>query len=145
MGIVIADVIARLKGRVTDFRSVEGVADFTELLKQNALPQQSPAAHVVPNGIRAGKPDAATSIFTQPTAEAIGILMTLRSNDRAGETALNEIDALIAKVIHAIAGWAPNDEVGVFQLERGNVLSVDAEALVYQLTFSITDQLRISS
>ena len=145
MGVVIADVIARLNARVPEFRSIEGVADFTELLKQNALPQQTPAAHVVPNGIRGGKPEAAAGLFTQSTSEAIAVLLTLRSNDQAGERALADVDGLIGNVINAIAGWASNDEVGVFQLETGSVLSLAAGTLVYQLTFSITDELSITS
>ncbi|MEM5477170.1 hypothetical protein [Pacificibacter sp. AS14] len=145
MGIVIADVMARLKTQVTDLRSVEGVADFTTLLKQNALPQQTPAAHVVPTGIRGGKPETATGVFTQPTSEAVAVILTVRTNDQAGESALGAVDALIESTIAALAGWAPNDELGVFQLERGSVLDLSADALVYQLEFSISDQLRITS
>lgn len=145
MGIVIADVIARLEDQVTGLRSVEGVADFTTLLKQNALPQQTPAAHVVPTGIRGGKPETATGVFTQPTSEAVAVILTVRSNDQAGERALEAVDALIESTIAALAGWAPNDELGVFQLERGSVMNMSAGALVYQLEFSIADQLRITS
>jgi hypothetical protein len=145
MGIVIADVMTRLETRVTDLRSVNGVADFTTLLKQNALPQQTPAAHVVPTGIRGGKPETATGVFTQPTSEAVAIILTVRSNDQAGERALEAVDALIESTIAALAGWAPNDELGVFQLERGSVMNMSAGALVYQLDFSIADQLRITS
>jgi hypothetical protein len=145
MGIVIADVMTRLETRVTDLRSVNGVADFTTLLKQNALPQQTPAAHVVPTGMRGGKPETATGVFTQPTSEAVAIILTVRSNDQAGERALEAVDALIESTIAALAGWAPNDELGVFQLERGSVMNMSAGALVYQLDFSIADQLRITS
>lgn len=145
MGIVIEDVIARLKAQITDLRSIKGVADFTALLKQNALPQQTPAAHVVPTGIRGGKPDVSAGVFTQPTTEAIAVILTLRSNDQAGERALGDVGALVEKVIAGLAGWAPSDELGVFQLERGSVLDLSAGTLVYQLDFSISDQLRITS
>lgn len=143
MGVLFENVIERLKNRVSDLRDVKGVADFTTLLKQNALPQQTPAAHVVPTSIRGGKPDAGAGVFTQPTTEAIAIILTLRPNDQAGERALNNLDVFLGSVIAAIAGWCPDDELGVFQLERGAVVSMTAGTLVYQLDFSIADQLRI--
>jgi hypothetical protein len=145
MGILFSDVMTRLEDRVSDLRSIKGVADFTTLLKQNALPQQTPAAHVVPTSIRGGKPDAAAGVFTQPTTEAIAIILTLRPNDQAGERALEQVDVIIGSVIAAIAGWCPDDELGVFQLERGTVLSMSAGTLIYQIDFSIADQLRITS
>lgn len=141
---IVPDVMARLSDRVVDLRYIEGVADFTKLLQKKSLPQQTPAVHVVPTGIRGGTPDAASAVFTQPTTETISVILTIRSNDQAGERAMEQAGQKINAIINAIAGWAPNDEIGVFVLGRGTVSNVGAGAFVYTLEFSIADQLRIT-
>ena len=141
---MIAQVIARLQAQVPALAGrVEGAADFTDLKRRNALPQQTPAAHVLPLGLRGGRADAASGAFTQMFDETIAVLLTVRSHDRTGARALEDVAPLIRAIVEAIAGWAPNDEVGVFALGRGQLVNMSAGTFVYQVDFSITDQLRI--
>jgi hypothetical protein len=139
-------LITRLEAQVPTLAGrVNGAADFADLMKRNALPKATPAAHVIPLGLAGGAADASTGAFTQMFTETIGVMLTVRSYDRTGEKALGTIDTLIRSIVDAVAGWGPNDEIGVFQLSCGNLVNMSAGTIVYQLDFSITDQLRILS
>ena len=141
---MISDVIARLDTYVPDLSGrIEGAAQFAALMKSNALPQVTPAAHVLPLGLQGGQADASAGEFTQIYQEVIGVVLTLRSNERTGAKALPPLDQLIMEVISAIAGWGPDSAIGVFRLVRGSILSMSAGTIVYQLDFSLSDQLRI--
>lgn len=138
-------VTARLQGLVpTDLRKVEGAADMMALMKANALPQQTPAAHVVPVGLRGGARQDVAGAFVQDIEETIGVTITMRGNDPAGSRALSRVGGVIAAVIAALVGWGPDNEPGEFRLVRGVVLRIDAEALVYLIEFAIPLQLRFA-
>lgn len=137
-------VITRLKTEVNAFSNrVEGAADFAGLMKRNALPQKTPAAHVLPLGLAGGQVDAVAGLFRQNFKETVSVMLTIRTNTRTGAKALADVRTLIFDIITAIAGWAPSDEIGVFALSRGHLVNMSAGTLVYQLDFTITDQLRI--
>jgi len=143
---MIADVITRLKARVTDLQSrVEGAAQLAEMARTNRLPQASPAAFVIPTGIRGGEVDSVTSLYTQMIQEGIAVVLVIRSHDPTGRRILDRVDSFIHEVITAIAGWAPGDEVGEFQFRRGQTVSFREGTLTYQIDFEIADQLRITS
>ena len=136
-------VITRLKDQVAGLGGrVEGAAGFTALMQQNALPQSTPAAHVLPLGLQGGAAQSSAGAFTQMFDEALGIVLTVRAHDQTGAKALEKVSQLIREVIAALIGWGPDDEIGVFRLSRGQLVSIRAGALVYQLDFIITDQLR---
>lgn len=144
-----SDAIALIRDRLTAFvpeltGRVEGAAAFAELQRQNALPQVTPAAFVIPLGLQGGAADAVAGLFRQEVQEIVGVMLTLRSFSRTGEQALPELDALVAKVVAAVAGYAPADAVGSFRLLRGALVSMSAGTIVYQLEFSLSDQLRIA-
>lgn len=141
---LVRDIIARLEKRVPDLSGrIEGAAAFAALLKQGALPQQTPAAHVVPAGLRGGAVSAVTGLTRQAVTETFSVVLTIRSHDRVGDGALEPLDALLPAIIAAIVGWQPPDAIDVFALTRGAVVSMSAGTLVYQLDFSLPMQLRI--
>lgn len=141
---MITPVIDRLKTQVPEFSGrIEGAGEFAALMRQNALPQVTPAAHVLPLGLRGGQGQAAAGAFRQEVEEVVAVLITLRAHSRTGAEALPDLDALIRKVITAIAGWGPDDAIGVFRLSRGQLVSMSAGTMLYQLDFALTDQLRI--
>lgn len=138
-------VISRLQARVPLLdRRTEGAADFVTRMRTKALPQQTPFANVIPLGIQGGNPSIAAGSYEQPVTDTVGVMLTIRSDDATGRAALAEVDQLITDIIAAIAGWAPGDEVGVFALARAYLLSMDAGTLIYQIEFTINDQLRIT-
>lgn len=143
---MIGPVINRLTSQVPDFSGrIEGAAEFAALMRQNALPQVTPAAHVLPLGLRGGQGQTGAGAFRQEVEEVVAVLITLRAHSRTGREALPDLDALIRKVIAAIAGWGPEDAIGVFRLARGQLVSMSAGTMLYQLDFALTDQLRILS
>ena len=143
---MIADIITRLKSNAPVFSGrVEGAGSFAAMMQSKRLPHVTPAAHIVPVGLQGGKAEAAAGAFTQDTVETFGVIFTVRSSDPVGRDKLEPIDAIKAEVIAALAGWAPSTEVGVFQLVSGSLRNITDGALVYQLDFRISDQLRILS
>lgn len=143
---MIGQVIARLKTAVPAFAGrVEGAAELAALMRQNALPQVTPAAHVVPLGLQGGAATTATAVFRQDVEVLLGVLITLRTNSRTGGGQLPELNSIITDVTAAIAGWAPIETVGVFRLSRGQLVTMAAGTIVYQLDFALPDQLRINT
>lgn len=142
---MIAQVRTRLDAQVSALTGrVHGAADFSDLLRRNQLPQVTPAAHVLGLGMTGGRGESSAGLYTQIFDQVIGVVLTIRSHSATGDRVLDDAEALIRAVLEAVAGWSPNDEIGVFRLVRGNLVSMQAGTLVYQLDFTITDQLRIT-
>jgi hypothetical protein len=127
-------------------KRVEEIADLAALIRQKQLPAHSPWAFVVPAGIDGGVPDAATGVYRQHVKEVVGVILVLQvPGDPKARRALATLDDLIVDVIQAVCGWSPDDDsIGVFELRRGRLLSVDGGNVMYQLDFSMDDQLRIT-
>lgn len=141
---MIESIIARLSSEVSILEHrVEGAGNFADLMQRNALPQHTPAAHVLPLGLIGRQADAGAGAFTQGIEEAIAVILTIRNHTPAGQKALAELRDVIFAIVKAIAGWAPSDEIGVFRLTRGSILNASKGTVVYQIDFAITDQLRI--
>lgn len=137
-------IITRLNDQVPEFSGrIEGAAELAGLMRQNALPQVTPAAHVLPLGLRGGQAQAGAGTYRQEIEDVVAVLITLRAHSRTGREALPDIDTLSRKVIDAIAGWGPGDAIGVFRLARGALVSMSAGTVLYQIDFALTDQLRI--
>ncbi|MDX8354355.1 hypothetical protein [Cognatiyoonia sp. IB215182] len=142
---MIEAVITRLKAQVGFLQErVEGAADFTNLVATRKASSYSTIAHVIPLTLRGGAADAATGMFRQSFDRSVSVILSIRSNDRNGRAALTNLEDNLFAIINAIVGWAPNDEVGVFRLVGGRVVSMAQGLFIYQIDFSIQDQLRIA-
>lgn len=138
-------VIARLKARAPNLRTVEGAAELAALLEANALSQRPDvSAFVLPTGMRGGPVGSASELFTQSVEESVSVLLSMRNADRTGARALLEIGPEIDAVIAAICGWGPNDAPGVFKLVRAAAAGLSKGTFTYLIEFSISDQLRIT-
>lgn len=141
---LVRPVMDRLDGAVPDLSGrIEGAASLTALVKANALPPVTPAAHVVPLGLRGHEPAAVSGLYRQVVDESVSVLLTVRSYDRVGDAGLDPVDALVPQIIAALCGWQADGTLGPLRLVRGGVASLTAGALVYQLDFSAPTQLRI--
>lgn len=128
-----------LKGRV------QPAAELAGLVARNALPQVTPAAFVLPLGLRGGTPDAATGLFRQAVEEVAAVLLVLRSaSDPTGAAAMPTINELEATLIAGICGWSPAGAMGDVRLVRAALVSLSAGHVLYQIDFALTDQLRIT-
>lgn len=139
----LADVTA-LAGRI------EPAASLSDLMARNQLPQVTPAAFVLPLGLRGGRADAAAGLYRQDIAEMLGVVLILRSaGDATGGKLADRLTPIRDDVIRRIAGWAPpsgwleGETIGVFTVSRGQLITLSAGALVYQLDFAVDDQVRI--
>lgn len=122
---------------------VHSAAKLAQLRQQNQLPQNCPAAFVLPTGLRAGRANAATGLFRQPVEWFESVVLAVRAqNDATGAAALTQIEPIIMATIGAVAGEDHPDRIGVYVLASGDLLSLDAGLLIYQLDFAIEDQLR---
>ena len=134
---------------IPDFHGrVQGAAALSALMSAGQAPQTTPAAFVLPLGLRGGAADAVTGLFRQQLAWSSGVVICVRvAGDVTGVKANEVLVPLIEAVILAIAGTdaiGPHDEaIGVWRVSRGELLSLSAGLLVFQLDFTIDDQLRI--
>ena len=147
---LVADLVTRISTTVPQLaKRVETAAELSELVRRKALPQASPFAFVLPAGLQPhNSGEAGAGIFVQNVDESFAVVLFVRaSGDITGGRTLPTIDALVWAVIEAVCGWVPpdaeNDAVGVFHLRRGQLLSAEAGAVIYQLDFGIQQQVRI--
>jgi len=142
---LVTDVAGRLEAQIAALNNrVQGAAEMSELIRKNALPSSPKSAFVLPAGLTPrGEGDAAAGAFTQMLDEVISVVLVLPSSgDVTGRKALDPVDELVDQVIAAIAGWSPSNAIGVFRLSRGSLVSLTNGRILYQLDFSIQDQIR---
>ena len=132
----------RLRDEVGALRSVEGAASMAALMQANGLPQQTPAAHVVTLGMQGGNEEASAGAFVQTYQEVLGVIVTWRTVVNSDRT-VTDVEELIRTIVEAVAGWVPEGAMAPFKLQRGQLVTMTKGTLVYQLDFSIADQLRI--
>lgn len=148
MTTLIDAVVTRLGANVPALGGgrVEAVADLAALVEQGVMPQAEVAAFVVPLGfddIGGGSSSAGAHI--QNLNDSVGVILVVRApGDAKARRALPTIDDLSEAVQRAIAGWTPDHTPGVFKVVRGRLVSVMAGAIMYQLDFQLTRQLRIT-
>ncbi|WP_316200407.1 MULTISPECIES: hypothetical protein [unclassified Bradyrhizobium] len=147
MTTLVDSVAARIEALVSDLAGrVEGIADLAALVAEGALPQREVTAFVVPLGFDDRGGDSATSVHTQMLENAIGVVLCIKAlGDTKARRALPPIERLTDSVLHAVAGWAPDDVAGVFRVTRGRLLSAEKGLVLYQLDFALQDQLRVVS
>lgn len=138
------EVIARLKAKVPDLQRVDDAASLAELLATKAISPAPVVGYVVPLGLVGTGAEAMSGVIDQNIKETIGVVLVIRGVDPSGRKVLKKIKPFIDDIIAALVGWAPSDEAGVFELQRGQQLSMKDGILIYQLDFFINDQLRIT-
>lgn len=120
---------------------VIGAADLAVLTAQNRLPQVTPAAAVVPLGMRGGAVTAVMSRFRQIVARRVGVVLVWRAPDPATVRAADDVEALAEAVVAALAGWTPDAETpGVLRLEDGALVALTGGTIRYDLVFVLDDQ-----
>lgn len=134
----ISDAVPALKDRM------DQVAALAALTAEGALPQREIAGFVVPLGFDDRGGQSASGAYTQMLAETLGVILCVKAlGDAKAKRAMTTIDTLVGDVMNAVAGWGPADAVGVFTATRGRLVSVTKGLVIYQLDFTLLDQLRI--
>ena len=140
------EVRERIEGRVPALAGQIGNAgEFAKLVEANQLPQRAKGGFVLPGSISGGSRQAISGMFTQAIAETVLVVLTVRvASDPTGQRALDEITPLVRDVVAAVCGYSPADAPGVFALARGELVGAAQGMLIYQLDFTLDDQLRIT-
>lgn len=138
-------IISRLKSRVPDLGNrVAGAAEFAALTATGALPQVTPAAHVIPTGISGSKQAPQIGLYVQGIERLFSIILTMRASDASASRSLGAASDLVEDIIKALAGWELGGRIGVMTFRRSALVSASKGALSYELSFSLSDQLRIN-
>ncbi len=143
-----------VKDRIADVEGIAGriqpAANLSELMARGLAPQGGDAAFILPLGIRGGAVKAMAGRFIQDIAETLGIVLMIRAvGDASGARSTERLVPIRDAVIRRIVGWSPpsnwleGETVGQFSLSRGQLLTLTAGLLTYQLEFALGDQLRI--
>lgn len=147
-------MFGQVRDRIADIADLGGrispAASLSELMQRGQAPQVCPAAFILSAGIRGGSVEAMAGLFKQDVVETVGIVLFLRAaGDATGAKASDQLVPLRNAVITRIVGWSPQSDwlegesVGAFRLGRGELISLSAGLLTYQLDFVFDDQLRI--
>ena len=142
----IDDVRTRVEAEVEALTGrLLNAGDFANLVATNQLPQVTPAGYVLPAGLQGGVADAVAGLFRQDFDETVSVVLVDRvAGDPLAGAAIDSITPLVRSVIEAVVGWAPADAIGVFQLGHAELVGAKDGALVFQIDFTLNDQLRIN-
>jgi hypothetical protein len=136
-----AAVRDRLLSEVEDLGGrVIPALDFAAMLARRQLPQVTPAAAVLPLGMRGGAVTATFGRFRQLVARRVAVVLVLRAPEPASARGTADLEALAEAVFAALAGWTPDDTTpGVVRLETGDLRSLEGGTLLYDLQFILDD------
>lgn len=124
---------------------VQGAAKLAQLTEKGAQMTADRAAFVLPLGLRGGAASAAAGLYRQSIDRLVGVVLMVRNRgDDTGEKAALEMSDLVDAVIAAVVGGGPEEAIGVYTLVRGELVSIAAGTITYQLDFALEDQLRIA-
>jgi len=139
-------VSARIEDKVPDLAGrTLGAGDFADLVEKNRMPQQTPAAYVLPGGYTGGEAQASAGLFVQTMSETVIVIVAVRvAGDPLHSAAVAQASPIVRQVIEGVAGWGPDEAPGVFVLSRGELVGAKDGLLIFQIDFTLMDQLRIT-
>ena len=141
---MIEAIIQKLTAEAPELGPVKGAVDFGALVAGGQMPQTTFSAYVLPAGLIGRTAESATGMFVQTFDEAVSIILAIRSFEASGTRAIDPLRTLVMSVCQTLGGWAPGDESGVLTLRTGRLVSMQAGLVVYQIDFTLTDQMRIA-
>lgn len=143
----VAAIRDRLEAQVPLLAGRTGsAAALAQLMRTGGAPEAPVFAHVVPEGIVGGKATSFSGIFAQETARRFAVILTLRSHDATGVRAMDSLEDLLDSVCAALAGWSPDPaNTGALVLGGVRLVSAQGGTFVYEFTFTLSDQLRITT
>ncbi|MEH7830514.1 phage tail terminator protein [Gemmobacter denitrificans] len=140
------EIINRLKAEVPDLKGrVYGAAALATLMKADAVPQNTPCAHVLPTGMQGHpQPTMTVGCYLQSVDHGFAVVVSLRAHDGHGERiVLDEVHPLLERVALALVGWSPIDSTGLFIFRASRLAAFARGVAIYELTFSLKHEWRI--
>ena len=140
------EVRERIETEVSDLSGRLGnAAQFSTVIETNQLPQVTPAGFVLPGGMRGGAAELVTGLFRQSISESVFVVVVVRvAGDALGAAAMDEAWPIVTAVRDAVVGWGPAGAMGVFTLASAELVGSKDGALIFQIDFTLQDQLRIA-
>lgn len=142
---LISDVVTRLNEAAPLLGGrIELAAKFTQLIKDNALPQITPAAFVVPAGFSARPNRLMSGLHAQQLSPRFNVIIAINyAADVTGSNALPAIDDIEEQVLLALCGWRPPSGTDVIEVVQGLAPEPFEGAVFQQIIFQTTRELRI--
>ena len=143
---MIGAVKTRLEAQVPELAGkLQGAADWAEAIERTTVPDHPFFGYLVPTGFQGREPSAAVGRFIQSLDVRLSVVLGFRSRSATFERSLTDIDDKLQAVMTALCGWSPEaDTPGVFQVESGAALDFRQGAFLFQLNFTVLDQLRVT-
>lgn len=139
-------VSTRLQAQVSELSGRVGkAAEFSKLMARRGPLTGGVNAFVVPGSKRGGQASAAAGTFSQQVQIGVTVVLFLSSVDAHGARALERIEDLLTDIEAALCGWAPGDEVGVFELSQSKFAPGGDGTLSWVIDFRIMDHLEVST
>jgi hypothetical protein len=138
---MLAETIARLKGKASGLRLVEGLMELAAL-KGPPPRHQQPAAYVIPLA-EAAAPNELCGRHRQAVTVEIAVVLVV-SADRADASTEERAEALAIvrrQVFAALLGWQPTPDHAPFDFTDGSLLGIGDGAVRWQDGFSTDFQL----
>lgn len=135
----LGDAVPELSGRIS------GALQLARLRQQNALPQATPAAFVIPGTIEGREVTSVSGAFIQGFRETVAVVLVVRTNDSpAAARSGDALHPLIWASINALVGRRLEGAVGQMALNQAFLVSLADGAAVYQIDFSQLNQMRLA-
>lgn len=140
------EVRTRIEAKVPDFAGTFGnAAQFAAMVERNELPQGDLAGFVLPGPLSGGAVTAATGLFIQHFTETVMVVLVIRhAGSVLAQGALDELPPLVRDVIEGVVGFSPDDAPGVWSLGQAELVGSKDGALVYEIHFTLHDQMRVT-
>ena len=143
----IEEVKARIEAQVEDLSGeLREAGEFAELIEKKRLPNRT-GGFVLPGGLRGGTADAATGLFRQSFSEIVKVVLVVRvAGDPLRAKAVAGLVPLVRATIEAVAGWAPDNAIGVFTLRlinasaAGSYISISNQPSPRSSSARVTDR-----
>ena len=140
---LVDDIIDRLKVAIPALGGrVETAAALAALMSKGGMPGQTPVAYVIPTGMSGGQETSLTGMYRQDIDRLVSVILAVRTHDKTGARALEDLEGLLQAITEALAGWVPAGFQHGLRFRRTQSISSAAGAFVYEFTFTLTDELR---
>lgn len=136
----VAQWVDRLKSQVGGIKSVWAAVEFDRVLKSSSA---LPAIFVIPTGRSMDANQYATEQVLQRDTREVMVTIAVRNlADRRGGSAVEAIEAFIAKVDAALLGWQPTDAAGPVTATSGGLQDISGGVYFWRLNYSVPFWLR---
>ncbi|PPB79764.1 hypothetical protein LV82_02555 [Albidovulum inexpectatum] len=144
---IVSDVVARLEALVPSLAGRVGTAfDLGLLMGREVRLAASPYCWVLPGAIVGQQEQGIVGAYRQTISRQVSVVIAMRAYDGQGAADRPDLEALIAGVMSALAGYEPPSIAasarGTMTLVRGDLVSIRSGIVIYALDFAVEDEWR---